>query len=249
MIQSPNSTKVECSFSAHYPAWSWLLNCLWCSTGCADTNRWHLRQHHGMIPWDIQYPPRQHSHHHQDVPKPLNLLFSMLLSLVDHPNWFTGPHISTNSGFALLPGERVFQYPLPNYQNGYVWWVLGGSWVLWYGQIVKLTFCSRRKAAAREAQVSLLELPFFEDGRVHACLPHKPTCQVSWYASWCRLDLRFLPRPLHHSKKTFAESCAQIRTSLPSISTFLHQGSARRPSKWAQGCRYCLILHNTKHAR
>lgn len=53
MIQSPNSTKVESSFSANYPAWSWLLNCLWCSTGRADANRWHLRQHHGMIPWDI----------------------------------------------------------------------------------------------------------------------------------------------------------------------------------------------------
>jgi len=55
MIPSPKSTKVESSFSADYPAWSWLLNCLWCSTGRADTNRWHLRhvQHHGMIPWDI----------------------------------------------------------------------------------------------------------------------------------------------------------------------------------------------------
>lgn len=164
-----------------------------------------------------------------------------------------------HQGLVFL-GGGVFQDLFPNYQTGYVWWGLGGSWVLWYGQIVKLTFCWRRKAAAKEAQVSLLEhrwqgyircqkeLPFFWR-RIHACLPHKPTCQVSWYASWCRLDLRFLPRPLHHSRKVFVESCAQIRTSLPSISTFLHQGSARRPSKWAQGCRYCLILHDTKHAR
>lgn len=78
MVQSPTQPKLK----AHVlpaPAWSWLFNCLWCSTGCADTNRWHLR-HHGMIPWHIQYPPHQHSHHHQDDPQPLKLLFSMLLT-------------------------------------------------------------------------------------------------------------------------------------------------------------------------
>lgn len=59
------------------------------------------------------------------------------------------------------------------------------------------------------------ELPFFWR-RIHACLPHKPTCRVSWYASWCRLDLRFLPRPLHHSRKIYIYIIYTyvIRTSL-----------------------------------
>lgn len=55
MIQSETQPKLNAHFLLYnYPAWSWLFNCLWCSTGRADTNRWHLRQHHGMIPWDIQ---------------------------------------------------------------------------------------------------------------------------------------------------------------------------------------------------
>lgn len=81
MIQSETQPKLNAHFLSA-PAWSWLFNCLWCSTGRADTNRWHLRhfQHHGMIPWDIQFPPHQHSEHHQDDPQPLKLLFSMFLT-------------------------------------------------------------------------------------------------------------------------------------------------------------------------
>ena len=111
----------------------------------------------------------------------------------------------------------MFQDLLPKYQTGSFWCFLGGDPVIWANHEADLLLtsqgsCQRSTGVLVGTPVTgrrcQKELPFFWR-RIHACLPHKPTCQVSWYASWCRLDLRFLPRPLHHSRKIFV-----IRTSL-----------------------------------